>query len=446
MAVRTTLARSVAVALAACSGSAWAGQFNWSLYLTGEHADNAALTTTNPISTNVIAPGATFSYLEQGSTFQANVAGNVEYRDYSSSAFSSQTLAQINGQVNWSAIPRRLDVSVQDAAGVAPVNSLASNSPGNQQQTNVLAIGPTLHFRVGEGMTGDAELKYINSYASRVDQFNSSRGAGAFRLYRDISPTDQISGNLEAEHVDFSSTTAGSNYTNYAAYARYTSRLTALDIDASLGWTKIDFTQGASQNGPLARLTLGWRISPKNTLTVNGAYQYSDAAQDMLQPSNISIGGELVPLEPVTDAMDAARGGIGVGNVVISSDVFKERQIAATYTYRDELLTVSVTPSYSKLNYINATTFDQVSKGIGFTTDYKLTQNMSISAFGEAGRTHYETITRRDKTYRYGAGFNHKFAPHWSWSATYARTIQSSNTAGQSYHANEYFLTLVYTR
>jgi hypothetical protein len=446
MAVRKTLARSVAVALAACSGSVWADQFNWSVYLTGEHSDNAALTTSNPISTNVIAPGVTFSYLEQGSTFQADVVGNVEYRNYSSSAFGDQTLAQISGTANWSAIPQRLDVSVQDAAGVQPVNSLASNSPGNQQQTNVLAVGPTLHFRVGEGMTGDAELKYINSYASRVDQFNSSRGAGALRLYRDISPIDQISGNLEAEHVDFSSTTAGSNYTSYAAYARYTSRLKTVDIDASLGWTNIDFTTGPSQNGPLARITLGWRISPHNTLTVNGAYQYSDAAQDMLQPTNITIGGELVPLEPVTDAMDAARGGIGVGNVVINSDIFKERQLAATYTYRDELFTLSLTPSYSKLNYINTTTFDQVSKGFGFTTDYKLTQNMSVSAFGTAGRTNYQNIDRRDKTYRYGAAFNHRFAPHWSWSATYARQIQSSTTAGQSYHENAYFVSLVYTR
>ncbi|WP_243040980.1 outer membrane beta-barrel protein [Dyella sedimenti] len=446
MAARTILARSVALALAVCSGGAWADQFDWSAYLSGEHSDNAALTTTNPISTNVIAPGVNFSYARQGSVFQANVAGNLEYRDYSSSVLGNQTVAEINGQANWSAIPQRLDVTMQDAAGVAPVNSLASNAPGNQQQTNVLAVGPTLHFLLGAGMSGDAELKYINSYASRVDQFNSSRGAGALRVFRDLSPTDQLSANMELERVAFSSSTAGSNYTSYALYGRYTSRLAKLDIDASLGWSNIDFTQGASQSGPLARLTLGWRLSPRSTITVDGVYQYSDAAQDMLQPTNISIGGELVPLQPVTLAADTVRGGIGVGNVVISSDVYKERQLSAAYSFQGQRFSFSVSPAYSKLDYVNDVTFNQASRGVGATASYRLTPDKSVSVFGTADRTTYDTISRRDRTYRYGLAFNHQFTSHWSWSASFARQTQSSNTAGQSYHENEIFLTVTYKR
>lgn len=446
MAARTTLARSIVLALAACSGKAWASQFDWSLYVTAEHTDNAALTTSNPISTNVLVPGATFAYTQQGSTIQANVSGNVEYRDYTGGNFSSQTVAQLAGQVNWAVIPQRLDLTVQDAAGVAPVNSLAPNAPGNQQQTNVLAIGPTLHFRVGEGMTGDAEVHYINSYASKVDQFNSSRGQAALRLFRDLSPTDQLSGNLEYEHVDFTSSTAGSNYDNYSAYLRYTSRLTHLSIDASAGYSDIRFTQGGSYSSPLARIVLGWSLTPRSTITINGAYQYADAAQDMLQPANIALGGELVPLQPLTEAVDATRGTIGVGNVVIGSDVYKERQIAATYSYRDERINFSVVPSYSKLTYINTTTLNQVGKGLGLTLDYKLTQSVSVSGFASGQRVTYDNIARHDKGYRYGLAFNHQLTPHWSWGGSYVRQLQHSDTAGQSYHENEYFLTVVYKR
>jgi hypothetical protein len=447
MAVRTTLARSIALALAAVSGSAWAGQFDYSLYTTVEHSDNTELTTTNPISTNVLEPGVNFAYTQQGSTVQANATGNIEYRDYSGSTFDNQTLAELSGQMNWSMIPKRLDFTVQDYAGVEPVNSLAANAPDNQQQTNVIALGPSLHFRVGEGMTGEVDLHYINSYASKVTEFNSSRGDGAFRVYRDLSPTDQLSGNFEVEHVDFNNTSvAGSNYTSYNGYARYTSRLEQIDIDASLGWTDIDFTQGASQSAPLARLTVGWRLSPNNTITVNGAYQYADAAQDMLAPTNVSVGGELVPLQPLTEAIDTTRGGISVGSVIISSDIYKERQMELTYSYRDERFSFSVAPSYSKLDYVNQTQFDQTGKGAGMTVDYKLTPEMSVSAFASGGRLDYETIDRHDKTYRYGTAFSQQLTKHWNWSTSFIRQVQSSNATGQSYHENEILLTLVYKR
>jgi len=434
------------MALGAFGGKAMAAQFDYSFYVTGEHTDNAALTTSNPISTNVIAPGATFTYTEQGSAVQANVTGNVEYRDYTNKAFNSQTIAQISGQANWAVIPRRLDLTAQDYAGVAPVNSLAANAPGNQQQTNVLSIGPTLHFRVGSQMTGDVEVHYVNSYASKVDQFNSSRGQAAARLFRDLSATDQLSGSVEYEHVDFSSSTAGSNYDNYAAYARYTSKLAKLNMDMTLGWTDIEFTKGGSHSSPLARFLLGWSLTPRSTVSVNAAYQYTDAAQDMLSPTTITVGGELVPLEPLTQVIDTTRGVIGVGNVVISSDVYKERLVSGTYSYRSEVMNFSVVPSYSKLSFINSTTLNQSARGLGFTLDYKLNQTMSVSGFVQGSRSKYDTINRHDRSYRLGAAFNHQLSQHWSWGASYVRQIQHSDAVGQSYHENAVFLNLVYKR
>ena len=114
MAVRTTLARSVGLALAACSGGAWAGDFNYSLFGTVEHSDNIGLTSNNQIGSNVLMPGVNFSYTEQGSTLQANVTGSLEYRDYSTSAYDNQTLAQVSALANWAMVPQRLDLYVQD--------------------------------------------------------------------------------------------------------------------------------------------------------------------------------------------------------------------------------------------------------------------------------------------------------------------------------------------
>ncbi|MHA6203868.1 hypothetical protein ACXU4B_05535 [Dyella soli] len=447
MAVRTTLARSIGLALAACSGGAWAGQFDYTLYGTVEHTDNIGLTPDNRASNNVLMPGVNFGYTEKGSTVQANVTGNLEYRDYSGNTYDSQTLAQVAAQATWAVMPQRLDLVVQDFAGVEPLSTLAANSPNNQQQTNVIAVGPTLHFRVGDAMTGNAELHYINSYASKLKEFNSSRGQAAVRLFRDLSPTDQVSGNFEAQHVNFNNNDiAGPNYDRYELYGRYTSRLTAIDIDAALGWTHIDYNHGQSLSDPLVRLTLGWRVSARNTITLNGSYEYVDAAQDMLQPTNIIIGGELEPLQPVADAIDATRGGINVGNVVISADVYKQRQIQASYTYRADRMTFSIAPAYSKLDYVNDATLNQTGKGLGLSLDYRVTPTVTVSGFASGDRFTYDTLDRLDRTYRFGADLNHQWTPHWSWRVSYVRELRSSDAAGQSYHANEFYLTVVYKR
>jgi hypothetical protein len=208
------LAGAIGLALIAASGAASADQFNYMLYAGLEHSDNVALSATNPVSQNVLIPGINFSYVQQGSTVQANVLGTLEYRDYLGNAFSNQTLAQLSGQVNWTVLPQRLDFTVQDYAGVQPLSTFASNAPNNQQQTNVLTLGPTLHFRLGDTVLGQAELRYINSDASETKQFNSSRGEAALRLFKDLSSTAQVSLNLESQSVDFQDSTAPAPYFN----------------------------------------------------------------------------------------------------------------------------------------------------------------------------------------------------------------------------------------
>jgi hypothetical protein len=447
MAVRTTLARFIGLALAATSGGAWAGQFDYSLYMSFEHSDNIALSTSAPISQNVLAPGVNFAYTEQGSTVQANVTGNIEYRDYPGDNFSNQTLGQLAGQANWTMVPQRLDLFVQDYAGVQPVDTLASNAPDNQQQTNVLAIGPTLHFRVGDAMTGQVELHYVNSYASKVTDFNSSRGDAAFRLFRDISPTDQVSFNAEVQHVTFSEATSGPNYNRYEVYGNYTARLSHFDADVTAGWTNIDYSSnGPNLSDPLARVTLGWRPTVHSTFTLDGAYEYVDAAESMLQPTTILIGSDVVPLQPMAQVLSDVRGGINTGTAIISSDVYKERRLEASYNYRDELFSLTVAPAYNKLDYVNDTTLNQSDRGISLTASYKLRPTVTLSGFGTLDRLVYDNLDRTDKDYRYGLDFGHQWTPHWSWHASYVRQIRNSDIAGQSYHENEYMLTVVFTR
>ena len=305
MLARRAVAGAVLVALAAGPTAVCAGQFDYSLYGGIEHSNNVALSTDNPQSANILIPGATFTYLQQGSTFQANVAGTVEYHHYATSSFDDTTQTELAATGNWTVVPNRLDFTVADYAGVRPVDSLSSDAPDNQQQTNVLTLGPILKLRFGDAMRGQVELHYINSYASKVDDFNSSRGVLAGRLFRDLSPTDVVSLNVETQRVTFQNDAAGSNYSRDEGYLRYTSQLAHFDADVTVGYSRLDFDQGGTESKPLLRAAVGWQPTTRSSFGISGAYQFSDAAQDLstplspfllsttLEPGQTSLGGTI---------------------------------------------------------------------------------------------------------------------------------------------------------
>ncbi|WP_233842638.1 outer membrane beta-barrel protein [Dyella sp. 2HG41-7] len=451
-----TLARAMTLALAAVPGALWASQFNYSIFGSIEHSDNITLSDNNPVSQNVFTPGFNFSYSQLGSILQANVSGTFQYNDYLGNQFANQTQTQLAGQANWTVLPKRLDFTVEDYAGVEPVDSLASNAPNNRQQTNVLSLGPTLHLQFGTVMRAQVELHYLNSYASKVKDFNSSRGSAAFRLFRDLNPTDTLSLNAESERVRFdngfsvesvdgvSETIPTPNYTRDEAYARYTSTLAHLDIDVLGGWSRIDFDHAHGDSKPMGKVNVQWQFSPHQSLTAYGAYQFSDAAQDMfLQPGQSVVN---VLDENPTDFLYNPGGGISTGNLVIDSEVYLERTLQATYTYHDERLQLSVTPSYDKLGYLNNPTFDQSTRGGTISLNYRLTPNTALTGFINAEKLKYTSFVRTDKTYRYGVDLGHQMTPHWSWHVSYIRQIRNSDAVAQSYHENEVFFSVVFRR
>ncbi len=431
MPASNTLARAMALALAAGSGSAWGGTLDYTLYAGIQHSNNITLSTQNPVSQNELIPGFNFTYLQQGSTLQANVIGTLEYHDYPGNRFDSQTQTQLAGQANWTVLPQRLDFSVADYAGVQPVDSLASNAPGNQQQTNVFSLGPILHFQFGDTMRGQAELQYVNSYASKVSDFNSSRGMAAFRLFRDISPTAQLSANAETQHVWFSNS-ADTNFDRDELYARYTSKLAQFDTDVVLGWSQLHFAHAPNDSKPLARVTLDWRATLRSTFTLSGVYQYSDAAQDMLQP--------------LDRVVSTSSGGISTGDAAINPQVYQEQRLEAIYAFHSERLTLSLTPIIGKLHYLHDPTLDQTSRGGVVSLAYRLQPTVTLSGFADGERLTYSDLGRRDTTVRLGVDLSQQWTPHWNWHASVTRQRRNSNAVSQSYRETEIFFGVVYRR
>ncbi len=424
--------------LAIGATSASAAQFDYGWRVGVGHSDNIGLTAADPVSQNMLIPGFDFSYQQQGATFQADVVGNVEYRDYLAHAFDNQTLAQLAGQLNWTMLPERLDFTVRDAASVQPLSTFSSNAPDNQQQTNVLTLGPTLRFRLNPTVRGQAELRYIDSRASKTDEFDSSRGLLALRLFKDLSPNATLSANAETERVTFDHSEAGPAYNRTQVFVSSANRLSQMDINASLGWSRLSFDQARSVNTPLARLSVAWRMTPNSTMLLRGARQYGDAAEDLINQLDQNPGeSALAPPAPSN---------INTGATVISSQVYTERRFEAVYTYVGTRWNLRVAPLYRDFDYINDPADSQRGRGGTLGLDYRLRPRTTLSLFGNTESMEYRAVARTDRTTNFGLILNTQRTEHWSWNASFTRRLRHSDSAGASYHANEVYLGVVYRR
>lgn len=428
------LGQAVTLALFAVSAGATAGQLDYDLYAGIMHSDNINLSTDQPISQTVFVPGVNFTWDQQGATFKAHAFGNIQYLDYLGGRFKNQTAVQLSSQALWTLAPERLDVAFQDYAGMQPLDTRASDAPGNRQRTNVFTVGPVFHFRLGPTLRGQAELRYINSYAEKTSQFNSNREQAALSAQKDLSATDHLSLNASYEHVDLYRDRVDPNYNRRELFAHYLRELQYFSIDAQLGTTRIDFDRAGERSisSPLIRASLDWHPSTRNTFTLTARRQYSDAAQDMmLTPGAQAIGPTYA---------------INTGDTMANPQVYLERMGEASWAFRGERFSTSVTPYYRKLGYSGNAEFDQTGRGINVTVDYRLRPTLDLGIYAARENLTFNDTSRLDKTLLSGIMLTSQRNQHWSWRTGVSYQRRRSSTPGQGYRETEVYVGVMYKR
>ena len=413
--------------------------FGWTLEAGIEHDTNLNRSETNPIGETVLVPRASFTFDQSGSTLQAHAIGEIEYINYLEGDFDNELRGALAGSLNWNIVPQRLALAVVDTSTVQPVNILVNNGPGNFQQINVFSIGPVLSFRMGGTWHGQLEAHYINTLASQSKAFDTDREMGAFRVIDDLNATDQISANFEAEHVHLQNPDpalgpVADGYDDYAAYVHYLSQLRDVTVDLTLGGSRYSFGNGfADESGVLARARATWQIGQHNSLSIGGARQPTDAAADLL----------LYP-DQLNGFKDMAPGNLGVGNAVVTPDVYRERLVNANYGWQGDRLQVSVGPYYRRVSYLGDATLDRNERGAGLDASWRLTPVMTLAFSAGAARVRFTTIDRRDTGYGFGPSLTDQLSPHWSWRADLIHRHLDSTEVGRSYTDNVAFFSLAY--
>jgi hypothetical protein len=419
------------------SGPATLPILDWAVGLGYEHTDNINRTSIDPTSQDILQPTINFAYTQRGSTLQAQATGVIQYVDYLQNFYGNEFRGQLSGTLNWIIAPHRLNFELQDYSSVEPVSIRAANAPSNQQQVNVFVAGPTLSFRMGSALRGEADLRYVNTTASKTKDFNSQRGLGAFRAIRDLSPTDTLSFNAEAVHVDFSNVDPLVNpnrYNQYNGYLRYQSNLRRVDLYFSLGGSRTTFSQGlGTHSGALVRAGVSWRMSPRNLLQVNASDQLADSTANLIEAPSLT-------------APDVTALSVQVGRTAISPVVYRDQSLDLSYGFQGPRLGFTLTPFYVRLRQLNGNDLSRNGYGTIAGISYLLRPLMTLGFTAEEQTTKYTSDHSRDRDTSYTVNLARQFTQHWSWSVALNHQDRNSTRPGFDYHENQVFLILFYRR
>lgn len=429
---RRLLAIAVVAALAPVPAHAW--RLGWFVELGVEWNDNVQLSQDDPIEETIVRPSLGFTLSQEGAVVQAQVAGLVEHRSYLDDTFGSEWLAEVEGSVNFVVVPERLHFTVQNRLSVLPITQAAPDAPDNRQQSNVFSAGPTLFFRMSPTLNGQAELRWIDTYAEETAGFDSERIGAALRLFKDIGPTRTLSANLQGQDVDLDDNSIGPDYQRLDAFARYTQQLNRFDLELDLGYSWYQPDVGSDRTSPLVRGLVGWRASERSRFDLVAARRFSDTAEALLG----QVGGVgTVPTVPPL---------VIIGGETVDSATYEETSVEFGYAYNGVRGDFGIRPYWRELDYIDDIGPDQTGRGVLATASWLLRPTWTLTGDARYERLDFD-LTDVETTTRLGSIWLRKsFTPHWSGRIGYSRYERDSDEAGQSADQNIVYLAVTYTR
>lgn len=396
------------------------------------HSDNINLSQLDEDDETVLAPELRFDIDQLGATLQLLARGDIQYLDYLGDTFDDELRGELAGQANWTLSPGRLNWVLEDYLTNQPVDLLTGFTPENQQQVNVLITGPSLFVRFGPATRGQLDLRYSNSYAEENESFNGDRYSVAAHLLRELNATDDLSMTVEASEADFDASLPGAQYSRYDGYISYGRRLKSLVLRIDLGYSQLDLADGLdNESAPLARGSLDWSASPSSTFSADLAYQFADAAQDL-----VSRGSDMdTPISELENAQVAVR-----------PEVFREHRIELVYTFTGERTLLRAGPRYQRVDYQTSLSPDQTNETSFVAIDYRLRPGWQLSLQASHENRNYDDRARRDRDNVIGAGVTYEASSHWVWRFDVEHRERNSSAAGQDYDENVALVSFSYRR
>ncbi len=421
--------------------SAAAVEFDYAIGAGLMYTDNVNHGDSDPIEDKIASVRLDFALQERSRHVDLSVRGDVEHFNYIDNVYDDEVRGQLAANFDWIISPDRLKIVVEDSLGYEPVDFRSNNAPENLQQVNVFAAGPTLMTRLGRNNHAQLDLRYINTNAEQTESFNSDRYSAAARVFRDLDSSQRASLNMEFLRVEFDQPELYTEYDRRDLYFAHDLSLNRTSLHIEAGYTWLDLaTYSATYDAPRVRATATWQVTPRSRLRGDMAYQFSEAAQDLVRRVNEDIGPVGVPPPAIPTPVPDGPSGIA------HPDVYREHRLDLGYEYVGERVTVGVSPYYSRNDYLNTPIENRDDRGVALDLGYRLTPMVELSVSAWASTSKFDSFERKDRDMAVRVGVIAQLSRHWS-AQVEVRHLDRDSTANEgSYVENYALVSIAYRR
>lgn len=408
-----------------------ASPFNYNLGYRAEYSDNIARIPNEREAQseliNIVNAG--FSYLENSSTINARILGNVAYNQYYHETYENQTTSTLNAYAEAFLLQRTLSWVATDSFRRLQIDPLLPDTPTNRQNSNAWVTGPNANFRLGTVDIATFEARYGHAWVENLD-IDNIRYSYATRWAHRVSERSTLSLNYEYLDVDFEDDVLNSDLSRHNYFLR------ASIIDArnrftfDLGQTKIERERSAPVSDWLIHLTVSLQAATHSSAGMTYRREYSDT------------GGELLSSTTTADLSPGSTMPI-LGTDVVTSEPFYLEAGDLFYTYRGVVVPWTARVFYRDTDY-EVSPLDRQEWGVAFDARYLYSSSVYFQLFGSYSMLSFDQPLREDRYSGAGLSCAYRMTPHMQAGVEIRRYGRRSSVINQDYIDNRIALTFTY--
>jgi hypothetical protein len=245
------------------------------------HSDNVFRRSDDEISSDILTAGLELNWQEDRTRIDADVRADLDYNHYlnvdDSFDVDDQITGNANGHVTLGIVPEHFTWLIEDSFGQTQQDPLLPASPETLESINYLTTGPDFTLLIGSNNL----MRFSGRYSAttyETSPFDSTRAGGGLTFLRQMSDRSSLSFNVDANDVDYDDP-ASVDFTNESASFNYTLEAARTDIDATLGYSRMDIDDGSEKKGPLVDIEIQRQVSNSSRLNLQFGTRLSDSAE-----------------------------------------------------------------------------------------------------------------------------------------------------------------------
>jgi len=404
-----------------------AEKFSWYTELGAELSDNIARTPTNEIDETVGIGRLGLDIETKRPRLAADIAADLEYRDYLDRDFSSEIAGGLDGVVDYAFIPERFSWVIEDNYGQIAKNRQVADRPDNREQMNYLSTGPEITIPLGARTHFEISGRYTDTYLEDSIQDNNAV-LGNVALVRAFSEQTSLSLNAGVSRTEFD---------DPLSFPDYDTRQASLELSVNAPRTQLVLEGGYleyEQDGApdtsdytLARIELTRQIGARSQLRLVAGTAPASTGESFRRDQQVMGIG---------DGPEAAQA---------ASDIFKSDDVYLTWSTEWERTSLSIITSARREVHEEFTELDrkQVRGGLAMTRD--VSRSLSFDLFGN-----YLKEERTENGFKFdewsaGGSLLWDFAPRFSLQLRLDHFSGSSDDGTRDYDENRAYLGIRYT-